>query len=303
MAPSPYPTDRYNREGAAGLRARLARGPIVMQGPVVTALRMLPDGEGLPAALWNVAEPQAVARVHELYAAAGAELLVTNTHRASSPMLAEDGVRQQPAEVNRAAVAAARRVPGTYIAGAMGPCGIEWVLEGAASYREARAAYRDQAHQLLAAGADGILLEGFTSLREIEPAFDGVGDVRDGMPLIVALTVNQAGDLPGDDQNIEAAVRYAQDHGAEVIGAACPDAPSAGTVARRLHSITDLPTLVTAAVPGEPHVDEDGLTAWDERPSEIAQAASLWLDSGVSIIGGGWGSTARTACALADLIL
>lgn len=302
MASVPYPTDRYNRFGARGLRARIARGPLVVQAPPETALLGLPDSAGIPAALWNVAEPQTVARLHALEAAAGAELLLTNTRRATAPLLAVDRVRQSPAEVNRAAVAAARRTPGTFILGVVAPCGLDASADDAARHEGARTAYRDQIHQLLVASADGILLDGFSSLREIEPALAGAADVLDGMPLAVRFEVDAAGELPAGDLNIEAAIRHAAACGAEMVGASCPNPASAGMIAARLRALTDLPLLVSADYPGDPHPDDDGLLVWDERPQDLAAAARSWLDAGVVAIGGGTGSTARTTAALAAIL-
>ncbi|MBE6468881.1 MAG: hypothetical protein E7001_02710 [Coriobacteriaceae bacterium] len=302
MASAPYPTDLYNRPGASGLRARIARGPLVVQGPLEAEFAALPGSEGIPATFWNAAEPQVVEGVHALAAAAGAELLITNTLRATAPHLAQDGVRQSPQEVNRAALAAARCAPGTFSLGAVGPCGIDAEIEEPEQLRTVRAAYRDQVHQLLVAGADGILLGDFGAIREIDPALEGASVVLDGMPLAIRFTVDADGRLPGDGLTIEEAVRHAQLRGAELVGAACPDFKQGLKLVKRMRSVTDLPLIICGGCPGEPRRGDDGLLFWDESPQELAEHAASWLTAGATAVGGGPGTTTRTTAALSALI-
>ena len=295
-----YPTDMYNRPGARALAERLRAGVSVMQGPMGTALMSQLGGEDVPAALWNVAEPQTVERLHALYRAAGADILITNTFQASAPTLERDGVRRAVPAVNRAAVDLARRAGGSLLLGSLGPCGVSWTLEGSAPYREARASYRDQAHALLTAGADGLLLETFTSLRDLEPALAGVADVSDGMPLLVSFAVNDEARLLGDGLNIEAAVMEAERVGALAVGVNCCSLAGAAVAVPRMRAATDLPLMVRPNA-GDPHRDDEGALVWDEDPAAFADAAASWIAVGATLVGGCCGTTARTVCALADL--
>lgn len=297
-----YSTDRYNRVGASELLERLGAEPLLVQGPMGTVLMSEPGGEDIPAAVWNVAEPKTVERVHALYRAAGAEVMLTNTFQASAPALARDRVPRDVAEVNRAGVDCARRAGATMLLGSMGPCGVSWMLEDSREYREARAAYRDQAHALLDAGVDGLLLETFTSVRDFDPAIAGVLDVADGMPVIASFAVNEKGDLLGDGLNIEAAVLMAEQRGVAAAGVNCCSLQAATEAVPRMAAATKLPIMVRPNA-GDPHRDEDGSLVWDEDPEAIATCAIRWVRDGAAAIGSCCGTTARTTCALSEALL
>lgn len=296
-----YPTDAYDREGAKALREALSDGTIVSQGPMGTVLMGEPGGEGIPAAAWNVSEPQTVERVHALYETVGAQLLITNTFQASSPALVRDGVRRPMTEVNDAAVRCALAASPRLLVGSMGPCGLEWFAEDAPEYRAARAAYRDQAHALLCAGVGGILLETFTSIRDIQPALAGVGDVAAGMPVLASFAVDEAGDLIVDHLNIEAAVSYAVKHGADAVGVNCCSLSAADRVVSRMARAVDAPLMVRPNV-GDPRRSEDGDLVWEENPAAFARAALSWRDAGVRVVGACCGATAKTIWAMADAL-
>lgn len=292
--------ETYNRTGARDLAERL-RAPFVMQGPLGSLLMSEPGGEGIPAAAWNVSEPQTVTRLHDLYRAAGADVLITNTFQASGPALKRDRISQSVAAVNRAAVDCARAAHGELVLGSMGPCGLEWTLEGTPEYRAARAAYREQAAALLAAGADGLLLETFTSIRDLDPALAGALDAADGMPVLVSFAIDDKGDLAGDHLNIEAAVMHAAKGGAASVGVNCCSIAAATAAVSRMRRATDLPLTVRPSA-GLPHRDPDGAVAWDEDVEDIARAGAAWIGGGAAGIGGCCGTTPRTTCALADLL-
>ena len=69
-------TTYYNRTGAAEFMARLEREPLLMQGPMGSVLMADAGARDVPAAFWNLAEPQTVMRIHRLYEAAGAQILL-----------------------------------------------------------------------------------------------------------------------------------------------------------------------------------------------------------------------------------
>lgn len=303
--PAFQPCDYYNRVGARSLMRRLrARGesPLIAQGPMGSVLMSGVGAAHIPPAFWNVAEPQTVANVHELYAAAGAELLITNTLQASAPALERAEISAPMAEVNRMAVDAARRARPQLLVGAMGPCGIEWLREDSAEYRAARDAYRAQATALLMAGVDGLLLETFTSIRDLAPAMRGVQDAADGMPVLVSVTPDASGDLLGDGLNLEGAVVWAEKHGAAAVGINCCSLDDATALAPRLVAAATTPVMLRPNA-GDPVLDqENDAYVWPEDPQAFARAAQGWLEAGVRVVGACCGATARTTAALAEAV-
>ena len=87
-------TSYYNRFGAEELTRRLSSETLLAQGPMGSVLLSEYDAADIPPAFWNLAEPQTVSRIHRLYVAAGAQVLITNTFQASSYALKHD---QMPA--------------------------------------------------------------------------------------------------------------------------------------------------------------------------------------------------------------
>lgn len=299
MGASPFSSDRYNRPGAEALRDGISSGPLVVQGPVGSLLMGELDGADIPAALWNIAEPQVVERLHALYRASGAQVLITNTFQASGPALERDGVRRGVAEVNRAAVDCARRAGRALLLGSIGPCGLSWLLEDSPDYRAARDAYRVQAHALLDAGADGLLLETFTSLRDLQPALAGVLDVADGMPFLVSFAIDGVCALLGDGLDIEAAAMYAVRAGAAAVGVNCCGIPESILAVRRISAAVEVPVMVRPHA-GLPTADAEGAPSWNEDPAAFGDCVSRWLDAGASLLGTCCGATPRSTCAISN---
>ena len=185
---------------------RLASETLLAQGPMGSVLLSEYGAADIPPAFWNLAEPQTVSRIHRLYAAAGAQVLITNTFQASGFALDRDEIAPSMAEVNRGAVDDARQANPQLLLGSMGPIAIEWFVEDSSEYREIRANAREQASALLNAGVDGILVETITSIRNLQPVLAGVHDAADGMPVLVSFAIDDKGDLLGDGLNIEGAI-------------------------------------------------------------------------------------------------
>ena len=76
-------TSYYNRFGGEELMRRLASETLLAQGPMGSVLLSEYGAADIPPAFWNLAEPQTVSRIHRLYVAAGAQVLITNTFQAS----------------------------------------------------------------------------------------------------------------------------------------------------------------------------------------------------------------------------
>ncbi len=157
-------TSYYNRFGGEELMRRLASETLLAQGPMGSVLLSECGAADIPPAFWNLAEPQTVSRIHRLYVAAGAQVLITNTFQASGHALDQDEIAPSMAEVNRGAVDDARQANPQLLLGSMGPIAIEWFVEDSLEYREIRANAREQASALLNAGVDGLLVETVTSM-------------------------------------------------------------------------------------------------------------------------------------------
>lgn len=293
-------TSYYNRAGAEELLRRLSSETMLAQGPMGSVLMSEELAADVPAAFWNAAEPQTVARIHQLYEAAGAQVLITNTFQASAPALMRDEIEPSVAEVNRRAVDNARAAHPQCLLGSVGPCGIDWFAEDSAEFRAARAAYREQVHDLLTDGVDGILLETFTSIRDVEPALAGARDAADGMPILVSFAVDDEVKLLGDGLTIEGAVVYAEKHGAVAVGVNCCSLSAANQAVPRLVAAAKGPVMVRPNA-GSPHI-VDGMPVWTETPEAFAAACVAWKQAGAALVGSCCGTTAATTAAMAEAL-
>ncbi|AEB06322.1 homocysteine S-methyltransferase [Coriobacterium glomerans PW2] len=296
-----FETAYYNRSGAEELMSRLVDEVLLAQGPMGSVLMSEEGASDVPAAYWNEVEPQEVSRIHELYAASGAQLLITNTFQASTPALGRAGISSSAQQVNRAAVDCARVACPQHLAGSIGPCGVDWLTVRSAEFRRARDAYREQAHALLACGVDALMLETFTSVRDLEPALLGAGDVADGMPLLVSFAIDGSADLVGDGLSIEGAILFAEKHGASAVGVNSCSIDAANAAVRRMARAARTPIMVR---PGGdvPVRDDDKGLIWAEDPEAFERACRGWIEGGAHLIGGCCGTTARTTASLAEAL-
>lgn len=297
----PDSTAYYNRTGAQELRERLASEVLLAQGPMGTVLMGESGAADVPAAFWNLAEPQTVQTIHRLYEASGAQVLITNTFQASEPALARDLIVPAMAEVNRAATDNARAAHPQVLLGSVGPCGLEWMRRDTPEFRACRAAYREQAEALLVAGVDGILLETFTSIRDLEPALAGARDAADGMPVLVSFTIDDEGNLLGDGLTIEGAVLWAEKRGAEAVGVNCCSIAAATQALPRMVAAARTPVMVRPNA-GMPVRDEDGTLTWPDGPEAFGRAVNDWVAAGAHLVGACCGATPQTTAAMADAL-
>ena len=296
--PQAFDTADYRYEEGTDLRARLAEPrALVVQGPMGTALMSLPGGEGVPAAYWNLAEPETVTRLHAFYAAAGADVLLTNSFQANACALERDEVYASVREANAAAVRLALKAANLPVLGSVGPCGVSWVKRDSPEFRRARDAYRAQMHALLAAGAAGLWVETITRVNDMLAALTAAQDVAAGMPVLTSFAVDAAGNLLGDGLPLETAVLYAEKHGACSVGVNCCSLAVADAAVERLLAVARTPVSVRPNA-GDPHRTDEGALSWDEDPDAFAAAAARWCAAGVRLVGSCCGTTARTTCAL-----
>lgn len=157
------------------VRGRLANGGVlILDGGMGSQLQ----AEGVPMddAAWsaraNLDQPEAVQRAHEEYIRAGADVIIANTFAANRPTLESAGLGDKVAEVNRAAMRAAREARAVAagsrpvaVAGSMSSFCPAVMADSPLSENPGAAGYpglddfREQAVVLAEAGADLIALE------------------------------------------------------------------------------------------------------------------------------------------------
>jgi methionine synthase I (cobalamin-dependent) len=162
---------------------------VLMDGATCTELRRAGLRPGEPGERWNLTRPAEVRALHAAYAAAGAEVLLTNTFQANPTALARHGLESQLEAISQAAVRLARAAAGAggCVLGDVGP------ILGGTGYEEFadRAALR----RVLASleGVDGVLFETCSSpaaLAAVQYALHRVPEVE-GLPLLLSLAYHR----------------------------------------------------------------------------------------------------------------
>ena len=134
---------------------------------------------------------------------------------------------------------------------------------------------------MLNAGVDGLLIETVTSIRNLQPMLAGARDAADGMPVLVSFVVDDKSDLLGDGLNIEAAVLYAEKHGANSVGVNCCSLAAANAAVPRMVASATTPVTVRPNV-GDPVQTQDG-PVWHENPEAFARACIEWRHAGAAM--------------------
>ena len=280
---------------------RLEHGPVIVgDGGMGTQLHHRGAPPDAVFEYLNLVDPALVSRVHEDYAAAGAELLETNTFGANALRLGAFGLTHKVVAINLAGARLARTVagPARFVAGSVGPLppprGGE--LELAADAR--RAVFREQMVALAEGGVDGFLLETFPGVAELLLALDVAREL--GLPAIAQLAFVEGG-FTGDGLTVEQAARQLETGRPAAIGANCGAGPrELLAVLRRLAAATALPL---SGFPNSGFPERvDGRTLYLATPDYVAALAGDMAGVGVSLIGGCCGTGPEHVRALAQAL-
>src|SRR5213083_313247 len=138
---------------AAVFRSLLAEAPLLADGGMGTSL--IARGVPVDACMeeLNVRAPTRVAEIHAGFVGAGARLVLTNTFGANRYRLERYGL--------------ADRVDELCGAGSLGPLGVRLQPYGRVRPEDAYAAYHEQAAAIAEAGADLLVVETQTDVREM----------------------------------------------------------------------------------------------------------------------------------------
>jgi homocysteine S-methyltransferase len=241
----------------------------------------------------NVSRPELVRGIHAEYAAAGAELLETNTFGANPIKLSSFGLDDRTEEINAAATrlarAATERAPGrVFVTGAIGPLGIRIEPWGPTSLEETTAYFGRQVAGLLEGGVDAFVLETFSDLSEIRCAIQAIRAASD-LPIIAQMTIGQDGKTTYGTGPGELA-KSLEDSGADVVGLNCSVGPA--VMLDAMETMAEATSLPLAAQPnaGLPRTVRDR-KIYLASPEYMAQYARRMIDVGVRFVGGCCGTT------------
>lgn len=262
----------------------------IFDGAMGTMLQKHNLPSGYCPELYNIEHPELIQEIHEAYLAAGATIIETNTFGANRIKLTHYELEEKVAELNRHAVAIARKAAGTKakIAGSIGPTGRLIAPLGDLDFEDAYQAFAEQIKALDQGGVDYLLIETIIDIQEMRAALLAAKDYSD-KPVICQLTFGSDGrTVTGTDPTTAAILLEAM--GAAAIGANCSLGPEQLVpIIRQLAAATRLP-ITAQPNAGMPELHQ-GETIFPLGPDDMAAFVPALIEAGASFIGGCCGTT------------
>lgn len=242
----------------------------------------------------NLTGPKHILEFHYEYARAGVDFLTTNTFTMNRINVETRGLNIDLQAVNLAGVRLACEAGGVdqFVLGDIGPTGK--LLEPYGTYTEEQffVNFREQALILAEGGADGLIIETMTDLREAVCALKAC-KVSTELPVIVTLSyaTTEKGGRTIMGNTVAEVAGILEEHGADAIGANCgelsPD--EMAQIAALYKGQTNLPILIQPNA-GKPKLTQ-GRTVYDMTPEDYANGVIKCIESGASLVGGCCGTT------------
>ncbi len=288
--------------GAAALRAR-AGTPLIADGGMGTSL--IRTGVALDACMeaLNEQEPARVTSIHETFVDAGSQLVLTNTFGANRYRLDRHGLADRVAALCAAGVARAREAGPELVGGSLGPLGVRLQPYGRVDPAEAFDAYREQAAALAEAGADVLVIETQTDVRELEQAVAACREAAPGVALFASATFTR------DDRTLlgdtaDAVARRLLELEVDAVGVNCGEGPA--QMLRLIRTIAPVVAPGGTPIMARPNAggptEVGGRFLYPATPDYVGEIARALLDEGVTIVGGCCGTGPAHTRAIADAV-
>ena len=272
----------------------ISRRILVSDGAMGTVLfeKGLKPGD-CPEAL-NLSHPGIISAVASSYAAAGADIIQTNTFGGSPMKLAEYGLSEKTEEINRLAVQYVRESVSSdvIVSGSCGPSGMLLVPYGDGKPEEIKAGFVRQIRALIESGADVICIETMIDLQEALLAIAAARSVSSELPVMATMTFDKPprGYFTIMGVSIADAIASLRAAGADVVGSNCGNGlDKMIEIAQEFKQLTTLPIMIQSNA-GQPELS-DGRLVYREAPDYFAERIHQLIEIGVSIIGGCCGTT------------
>ncbi len=252
--------------------------------------------------LSNARNAGSVTAIHRDYRLAGSDILLSNTFTLNRISMEARGLDVDIREINAAAIQLVKEASEgkCLVFGDIGPTGK--LLQPYGDYSESQFydCYAEQVEILIEAGAEGIIIETITDLREGICALRAAKD-NTGLPVILSLafsTIDRGGRTVMGS-SVEEASASAEELGAAAVGANCGslDPAQMAEIVRLFKSSTSLPVVIQPNA-GIPKLIK-GETVFDMEPQEYAEGLMKCIEQGASIVGGCCGTTPAHIKALA----
>ncbi|WP_456342498.1 homocysteine S-methyltransferase family protein [Thermovibrio sp.] len=251
--------------------------------------------------LLNLKHPEVLKEIHSEYIEAGADIIETNTFGSNRIKLSHYGLEDKVRELTAAGVKLAREVAQgrALVALSVGPTGVFVEPVGDYTFDEIVDVFKEQIEAGAEAGADLILIETMSDIKEAKAAVVAAQEVCD-LPVMVSMTYQEDGrTLLGTPPEVSAAVF--EGFNVAAVGANCSLGPESFVeLVKRMAETTYTPIVVYANA-GLP-VLKDGKTIYPEPPETFRKYAVEFVKAGANIIGGCCGTTPEHIRAIKEAV-
>lgn len=262
--------------------ARLAQGPLLLDGATGSNLMKAGMPKGVCAETWILDHPQAILDLQRAYVAAGSQVLLAPTFTAGRMYLSQHGLEGELKELNRCLVALSREAAQgkAWVAGDMTTMGRADV-----PYETMLEYYHEQAQALAEAGVDLILCETLMGHDEAMAALEGCRMAAAELPVCCSFSVTADGMLYFGGSVYEAAPQVAE-FGADAVGINCSVGPDQlESVVRTLRESLTVPVIAKPNA-GMPEIDDQGNAHYSMHAADFGRHMAALHRAGASILGG-----------------
>ena len=255
--------------------------------------------------------PEAVAKVHRDFLAAGADVIETDTFGATSIVLAEYDLAHKTYDLNKTAVEIAKRVAGEFstpekprfVAGSMGPT-TKLPTLGHIDFDTLKANFAEQAEALFDGGVDLFLVETCQDVLQIKAALNGIEEVfakkGERRPLMVSVTMESMGTMLVGSE-ISAVLTILEPYPIDILGLNCATGPD--LMKPHIKYLSEHSPFIISCIPNAGLPENIGGKAhYRLTPLELRMALMHFVeDLGVQVIGGCCGTRPEHIQQLAEI--
>lgn len=258
--------------------------------------------------LLSLSQPQIISDIHKAYLEAGSDIIETNTFNATRVAMADYGMQDLSAEINRESARLARAIADQYstpdkprfVAGVIGPtnrtCSISPDVNDPGFrniyFEELADAYYESTQALIEGGADIILIETIFDTLNAKAAIFAVkkyfDDHQIDYPIMLSGTITDASGRTLTGQTTEAFYNSIRHANPISVGLNCALGPK--DLRAYIEELSRISEFAVSAHPNAGLPNEFG--GYDETPDDMANEMSEWIEKGfINIIGGCCGTS------------
>ncbi|MBE8967472.1 methionine synthase [Nostocales cyanobacterium LEGE 12452] len=256
-------------------------------------------------------KPEAVAKVHRDFLAAGADVIETDTFGSTSLVLAEYDLADQAYYLSKTAAELAKRVAAEFstpekprfVAGSIGPT-TKLPTLGHIDFDTMKATFAEQAEALWDGGVDLFLVETCQDVLQIKAALNAIEEVfakkGDRRPLMVSVTMESMGTMLVGSE-ISAVLTILEPYPIDILGLNCATGPD--LMKPHIKYLAEHSPFIVSCIPnaGLPE-NVGGQAHYRLTPLELRMSLMHFVeDLGVQVIGGCCGTRPEHIQQLAEL--